>query len=589
MFIPIVYGSNGGKSATIAGVIKEHLEGAEKMGQLTPIRCTVGEMNRVEIEKMKNLAAIVFVCSTTGDGECPYNMQRFWKEIKRVSWNGVFSNLYFSVVALGDSSYAKYNYAGKMLFNRIKQIGGTPLCGRCDCDDMDEQGVYTALYPWLSLLKHSILRLEQKNYGYTSEYGYENGYSFFAKKDKVDRGYTLLEKRQVAPYGVVDDLAQVGSIYSEVLDLVFHAKEEEEYSPGDVLEIYPENIDYIAFVEEVVIEETTDSSGEAREKHTGKEECGRFRRLDYQKVPMFHEIRKVYNYFLAKEIVFRHTVPDRCLFISRLEEISKTYGEYYTYILRPQKTFREFLRDFYLQVPLNTDIFTEIFPRYYTISKKERSTYSITVGVIKRYTNLSVPRKGVCSAYLKELSIGSRVCASIKKSLFKLEGNLFMLCTGTGISLPRAAIAYYLQNKTTSIKGITAVIGFRMITCDFLYKEEFKISDAEIVQGRNGFFIRYSVFSHDKQKHVTVILCPSRVKSEIEELKRGTELGQSLKDALSTDLPGKNYLTEILYLLNPKELEKQVIISGSSKTSKALLPVIKKIAGGKVKVYTECW
>ena len=66
----------------------------------------------------------LFVCSTTGDGEEPKNMKMFWRQLlSRQLTPLTFSQLYFSVLGLGDSSYAKFNYVAKRLFRRLEGLG----------------------------------------------------------------------------------------------------------------------------------------------------------------------------------------------------------------------------------------------------------------------------------------------------------------------------------------------------------------------------------------------------------------------------------------------------------------------------------
>lgn len=588
MLIPVLYGTNGGKSAAAAEIIANSLKSIyttyNTQDHLDKIEFKVAEMNTVDVNRMSEIQIAIFVCSTTGDGACPYNMQRFWREIKRRAWNNSFEQLHFAVVGLGDSSYEKYNYAGKMLYNRLKQVGGTPICARCDCDDMEDAGIYTALYPWIDTLKKELHILLGK-FGKFKMNKRFTEWQIEEKKEEQKESITctLVEKKIIAPYGIIKNLTEIGSIYSEVIDLIFkiHHEKDYEYGPGDVLEIHAENTKYMEFVNEAVIQEKL-----VLDKNT--EIYSRFKYLDYQKVPMHHEVQKIYKRIISGEIKFKACVPDKALFMKKMQSLSESYDEYYTYIVRPQRTTREVLRDFYLQVHTNTDIFTKIFPRYYTISKKEENLYSITAGIVNRYTNLSEARKGVCSEYLKALEIGKRMKIRIRKAVFSMSGSLLMFSTGTGISLPRTTIQAYLCGEMSSVTDITAVIGFRELSSDFLYKEELMPADAdiEVMQGRSSYGIRRKIVSADGKRVVTLIVCPSRIKKEIED----GVLQSNLIPSNPQDLPDKNYLIQVLeQLIDVEDLEKQIIISGSTKTSKVLISALNKKAQRKVNVYTECW
>ena len=51
-------------------------------------------------------------------------MKMFWRQLlSRQLTPQTFSQLYFSVLGLGDSSYAKFNYVAKRLFRRLEGLG----------------------------------------------------------------------------------------------------------------------------------------------------------------------------------------------------------------------------------------------------------------------------------------------------------------------------------------------------------------------------------------------------------------------------------------------------------------------------------
>jgi sulfite reductase alpha subunit-like flavoprotein len=64
--------------------------------------------------------------------------------------------LHFATFGLGDSSYVKYNYAAKMLHNRLVQLGATPIVRRGDGDDQHAFGLYGDLFPWMKLLADAL-------------------------------------------------------------------------------------------------------------------------------------------------------------------------------------------------------------------------------------------------------------------------------------------------------------------------------------------------------------------------------------------------------------------------------------------------
>lgn len=91
------------------------------------------------------------IVSTHGEGDPPDNALSFHEYVhgRRAS---KLDHLSFSVLSLGDSSYEFFCQTGKEFDERFKELGGTRLISRVDCDlDYDEpfsewlQGVTSAL------------------------------------------------------------------------------------------------------------------------------------------------------------------------------------------------------------------------------------------------------------------------------------------------------------------------------------------------------------------------------------------------------------------------------------------------------------
>lgn len=104
---------------------------AEKIWRTTKVlgfRGPVQAMDDYPISQLIKEEFAIFVCATTGQGDEPDNMKRFWKFLlkKNLPSNSLI-RLKFGVLALGDSSYVKFNFVGKKLHKRLEQLGATPL------------------------------------------------------------------------------------------------------------------------------------------------------------------------------------------------------------------------------------------------------------------------------------------------------------------------------------------------------------------------------------------------------------------------------------------------------------------------------
>ncbi|KAJ1559080.1 NADPH-dependent diflavin oxidoreductase 1, partial [Cladochytrium tenue] len=101
----------------------------------------VSTMDDYDRARLIDEPLVVFVCSTTGQGQEPANMRRFWrfllrKDLPRDSLDATR----FAVFGLGDSAYPRFNFPAKKLFKRLLQLGAVPLVDRGDGDDQHYLG-----------------------------------------------------------------------------------------------------------------------------------------------------------------------------------------------------------------------------------------------------------------------------------------------------------------------------------------------------------------------------------------------------------------------------------------------------------------
>jgi len=103
---------------------------------------------------------VVFIVSTTGDGEVPATMQSFWQFLLRKSLPAdSLSGVSVAVFGLGDSSYDKYNAAARKLSTRLKQLGAKEVIPIGLGDDQATYGYLSALNPWTVRLCETLTEL----------------------------------------------------------------------------------------------------------------------------------------------------------------------------------------------------------------------------------------------------------------------------------------------------------------------------------------------------------------------------------------------------------------------------------------------
>ncbi len=148
MKIYLLYGSQTGNAEEIAhylsNILKENLDEPDII---------VDKLNNYSenYEILNKSDYVIFICSTTGNGDFPENASKFWRKIKnRKLDKEIFSAVKYSVCALGDTNYSMFCFAGKNLNKRISQLSGQeimPIFCMDAVDDDDEQ-----LEKYISLL-----------------------------------------------------------------------------------------------------------------------------------------------------------------------------------------------------------------------------------------------------------------------------------------------------------------------------------------------------------------------------------------------------------------------------------------------------
>jgi sulfite reductase alpha subunit-like flavoprotein len=96
---------------------------------------------------------VVFVVSTTGDGDLPLTMKKFWNFLMRKTLSSTcLTTVSFSVFGLGDSSYEKFNFVARKLQARLKQLGGLEFLPMGLGDDQATYSYFSAYNSWCKQL-----------------------------------------------------------------------------------------------------------------------------------------------------------------------------------------------------------------------------------------------------------------------------------------------------------------------------------------------------------------------------------------------------------------------------------------------------
>lgn len=149
--LTIAFASDGGNAE---GVAKKLNRQALAKG----LKSMVLAMDDLPMEDFVNETNVVFVTSTSGQGEFPTNGKQFWDALK--NGNDLdLSAIKFSVFGLGDSEYWPrkedkhyYNKPSKDLYAKLRLYGGVELAELGLGDDQDADGFNTGLNEWMPKL-----------------------------------------------------------------------------------------------------------------------------------------------------------------------------------------------------------------------------------------------------------------------------------------------------------------------------------------------------------------------------------------------------------------------------------------------------
>ncbi|KAF8445425.1 hypothetical protein BGX38DRAFT_684405 [Terfezia claveryi] len=204
---------------------------------------------------LPTLPLIIFITSTTGQGDLPSNTSHFWKFLLRKRLPANFlSKVQFSSFGLGDSTYLKFNWAVKKLHKRVLQLGAGEVCERGEGDEQHAEGIDGAFIPWSRQLFGRVLE----------KWPLPDGMEKIPDEVPLPKEYTLefdeveIEKqinlglpssdihipRPGAHLATLTRNERVtpGSHFQDVRHITFTTDEDITYSPGDVVSLSPQNL-----------------------------------------------------------------------------------------------------------------------------------------------------------------------------------------------------------------------------------------------------------------------------------------------------------------------------------------------------------
>ncbi|KAL3668301.1 hypothetical protein V7S43_006394 [Phytophthora oleae] len=511
----VLYGSETGTAQDVAEFIQQRAFNRQLLDT------QISAMDDFPVAQLlPQCSTVVFVVSTTGDGEAPENMRNSWRSLLRKTLGTQWlAGVRVAVFGLGDSSYAKYNAVARRLQARLLQLGASELIDRGLGDDQHAYGYFGALHPWLEKLWTAVLQQYPLPVGVKiddSPKPLEPRYSVIvhgaaakevqeakALTPRTDESNFYAPPRTVvgrekgiflAPVVVnnritAEDWEQdVRHLEFDITDASGTKATEPPFRAGDIAVVYPENVTSVDnMLKYVKMDGNTVISINAVDGS---------KQLD---LPSPITVRDLFAKYLAiLEIPRRSFFEKLSLFASneeekeKLEELASAEGVdlLYDYCIREKKTYAEVLPDFpSVDVPLTilVQLIPRQQPRSYSISSSallHPGRVHLTVAIVDFLTPYKRRRHGICSSFFQSLvpSKGQKTVPMwIKKGLFEpptLEHDVLLIGPGTGLASMRAMLQerQYLRKQAGGNNAGTTHLyfGCRHESKDFLYCNELR-------------------------------------------------------------------------------------------------------------------
>ena len=504
-------------------------------------------------DELAQFSLCVFVVSTTGQGDFPYNARLFWTGLLRKRLPRDFlADVNYVVVGLGDSSYPKFNWAARKLAKRLKQLGAREIVEACEADEQDDEGTDGVFLEWLDGFKSSIstqyplqgeMLQQSKNSPSQSRWQLSNVSTLNGIKNFKDFKHqaktTMAETRhrmtansvsatlqtndRVTPASHWQDVRLFRLVTSQIID----------YRPGDAVEILPKNAmsNVDALVGQMQWQEIADLPVQPLlQKVNG---LSMSRRSKPSTWPMEHTLPSL------RDLLFGHlditAIPRRSFFSKianyttneshkeRLLEFTdpKYLDEYYDYATRPRRSILEVLQEFdSVKIPWQEaiNVFPPLRPRQFSIASggalrnKNRggTTIELLVAIVKYKTVIKKIREGVCTRYLADLPVGSMFDITLRS-----EGRFYpkndiaqhsqlLIGAGTGVA-PLRALIHEKHDFDPRVDGTLMVFGCRNERADYFFQDEWsQLQHSCAVNGMSQGLHVVPAFSRDQKEKMYV-------------------------------------------------------------------------------------
>jgi len=500
--IVVLFGSQTGTAQEVA-------ERIGREGERLHFNMEVTSMDSFDIRQLPTTPLVVYVASTTGEGDEPSNMMKTWKFLLRKSLPAdSLSSQKFGVIGLGDSSYTKFNHVAKKLNRRLLQLGAIQLQPPGLGDDQHDLGPDFVIDPWLEKFWNLALQM------YPLPPGMEPvgkdvlpppKYKITWVEDDVEEKIPTSDYVRCRVISCERQTPQTHFQDVRLLKLDISGSEI-SYSPGDVAEVLPRNLadnvetfmklfPNVDYQRKFLLTPTRSKTQLPPEAQLPRP-CTML-----QAVKTYFDIQSIPRRYFFE--LLAHFTTDE-MEKEKFEEFSRADGQQdlYDYCNRPRRNILEVLHDFRhttpnIPVDYLFDLIPGIKPRSFSIASNmtaHNTCLELLVAKVLYNTVLKSPRRGLCSTWISQLTSADSVPIKISKGTLKFPANetpVIMIGPGTGVAPFRS----FLTHKDSAQKKAVLYFGSRNKTADFFFQNDFeKLENLELI----------TAFSRDQEDKIYV-------------------------------------------------------------------------------------
>ncbi|WVQ97522.1 NADPH-dependent diflavin oxidoreductase 1 [Kwoniella sp. CBS 9459] len=497
-------------------------------------KVTCQPMNLFPLSSLPHTDIVILITSTHGRGDPPPTMVPLWTALLRSSLpEDILEDVHFSLFGLGDSSYERFCYAGKMLARRMEGLGANKLVESGWGDERSPNGIEDAFLPWLkqtldTIVPHlpgpsaSFVPLKpvdlpppifsvrsapgpaRNGNGHTGEdlhlerlsISPSNGDRTSAPVRQEDRARhhdyvnglpskpddwvwaTLKKNERVTKQDWWQDVREI--------ELEFDDPETTPYAPGSICSLQPqsssEDVDEFLEMMDLVSQAddplTVESLLPEQPLPSHLPPSGSpttLRSLLTNHLDVRCSPRKSFFEWL------RRLSPDERE-QERLDEFIEDPDEIHSYATRPSRSIVETLADFRnTRIPIShiLEILPPLRRRQFSIASSWEAhpgKVQLLVALVEYKTNLKIPRRGLCSQWLDKLTVGTRIPIYIGPPTLSLPPNpetpVILVGPGTGVAPMRAFVEMRVAQGAADNTAV--YFGCRSVYADYFFANEWK-------------------------------------------------------------------------------------------------------------------